>query len=180
MRANPIKAIQHTVCAALGALLLASGASFASSVALTAAPTSTTLPDGQSVPMWGYSCSAAVSPVSATCAASNPNAGTGWSPVLITVPSGQPLTITLTNSLSFTTSSGTNLIPTSLVIVGQLGGGLGSNPRPDRADPSPVHPSQGPTWPIAGPAGGGNPTFTPPSQQSRVRSFATEVAAGSS
>src|SRR5512143_3448241 len=178
MRANPIKAIQHTVCAALGALLQASGASFAASVALTAAPTSTTLPDGQNIPMWGYSCGTVVAP--ATCAASNPNAGTGWSPVLITVPSGQPLTITLTNSLSFTTPSGTNAIPTSLVIVGQLGGGLGSNPRPDRADPSPVHPSQGPTWPIAGPAGGGNPTFTPPSQQSRVRSFATEVAAGSS
>src|SRR5512143_2623383 len=175
MRANPIKAIQHTVCAALGALLQASGASFAASVALTAAPTSTTLPDGQNIPMWGYSCGTVVAP--AKCAASNPNAGTGWSPVVITVPSGQPLTITLTNSLSFTTSSGTNAIPTSLVIVGQLGGGLGAAPT---RTPSPIHAAQGPTWPIAGPAGGGNPTFTPPAQADRVQSFATEVAAGSS
>src|SRR5512143_1549981 len=175
MRANPFKAIQHTVCAALGALLLASGASFAASVALTAAPTTAALPDGQSVPMWGYSCGAVTAP--ATCAAANPNASTGWSPVVITIPSGEPLTITLTNSLSFTTSSGTNLIPTSLVIVGQLGGGLGSAPT---RTPSPVHPAQGPTWPIAGPAGGGNPTFTPPAQADRVQSFGTEVAAGAS
>src|SRR5512143_3911638 len=175
MRANPFKAIQHTVCAALGALLLASGASFAASVALTAAPTTAALPDGQSVPMWGYSCGAVVAP--AKCAASNPNAGTGWSPVVITVPSGQPLTITLTNSLSFTTSSGTNAIPTSLVIVGQLGGGLGDAPT---WTPSPIHAAQGPTWPIAGPAGGGNPTFNPPAQAARVQSFGTEVAAGSS
>src|SRR5512143_905274 len=175
MRANPFKAIQHTVCAALGALLLASGASFAASVALTAAPTTAALPDGQSVPMWGYSCGAVTAP--ATCAAANPNASTGWSPVVITIPSGEPLTITLTNSLSFTTSSGTNLIPTSLVIVGQLGGGLGAAPT---RTPSPTHAAQGPTWPIAGPAGGGNPTFTPPAQVDRVQSFATEVAAGSS
>src|SRR5512147_412287 len=118
MRATPFKAIKHTACAALGALLLASGACFAANVALTAAPTATVLPDGQSVPMWGYNCGAVTAP--ATCAAANPNAGTGWSPVVITIPSGEPLTITLTNSLSFTTTSGTNAIPTSLVIVGQL------------------------------------------------------------
>src|SRR5512143_1413611 len=173
MRANPIKAIKHTACAALGALLLASGASFASSVALTAAPTSTTLPDGQSVPMWGYGCSTTTLPVSATCAASNQNAGAGWSPVVITVPTGQPLTITLTNGLSFTTSSGTNTVPTSMVLVGQLGGGLGDVSQ-RTTTPSPVHPALSTTWPIAGTG----PQFTPPAQPARVQSFATEVAAG--
>jgi len=34
-------------------LLLAGGAAMASSVTLVAGPTSTTLPDGQSVKMWG-------------------------------------------------------------------------------------------------------------------------------
>ena len=76
--------------------------------------------------MWGYSCGT-VAPVGATCAKLNPNApaGTGWSPVVITVPyatTGTNLTINLTNSLTF---NGNN-VPTSLVIVGQLGGGLGT------------------------------------------------------
>src|SRR5207248_632409 len=76
-----------------------------------------TLPDGSAVPMWGYSCGAPVA--GATCAKLNPAAAAGvWSPVVITVPPG-PLTISLTNSLP-------NSVPTSLVIVGQLGGGLGT------------------------------------------------------
>ena len=59
------------------------------------------LPDGQAVPMWGYTCGAVighrrlvhgrqrVSRRSPAC----------WQPPLITVPSGQPLTITLINAL---------------------------------------------------------------------------------
>src|ERR1035441_2275330 len=90
-------------------------------VNMTAAPTSLTLPDGSTVPMWGYSCGTVVVGSTAKCAALNP-APTGWSPVVITVPTGQTLQIKLTNSLTFTGGP----IPTSLTIVGQLGGGLGT------------------------------------------------------
>src|SRR5450631_771945 len=157
-------------------LLLASNASQAQTVNLTAAPTSTTLPDGQSVPMWGYHCVDAGSN-GATCAAANPavqTAGTGWSPIVITVPyvgtataSSTKLTINLTNNLTFT---GTTL-PTSLTIVGQLGGGLGSG---GTVTASPVHSGQGVTWPTANTG----PTSTPPAHMPRVQSFGTEVAAG--
>jgi len=53
----------------------------------------------------------------------------------------------LTNSLSFNigTTANTNTVPTSLVIVGQLGGGLGGGKFVD----SPVHSPQGVTWPTA-------------------------------
>src|SRR5450631_3953983 len=97
-------------------LLVSGHAALAQTVNLTAAPTSTTLPDGQTVPMWGYQCGAA--PAGATCAAANPLAATGWSPVVITVPytgTSTSLTINLTNSLVF----GKNSVPTSLTIIGQ-------------------------------------------------------------
>jgi FtsP/CotA-like multicopper oxidase with cupredoxin domain len=130
---------------------------------LTAGPAPLTLPDGNVVPMWGYSCGAAVSGSTATCVKSNPGAP-GWSPVVITVPTGQSLTINLTNNLP-------NPVPTSLVIVGQLGGGLGTAAT---SQPSPSHSNaQGATtWPIAGTGA----TGTPPAQVDRVQSFSTEVA----
>jgi hypothetical protein len=118
-------------------LVLASSAALAQTVNLTAGPTSATLPDGSVVPMWGYSCGALAANSTTTCSAANPAVvtttatataaavTTGWSPVVITVPysgAATSLTINLTNSLTF----GANTIPTSLVIVGQLGGGLGS------------------------------------------------------
>ena len=154
-------------------LAAASGASFAQSVNLTAAGVNAALPDGQSVPMWGYKCGTVTAP--ATCTASNPNAGAGWSPVVITVPPG-PLTINLTNSLPGT-------VPTSLTIVGQVGGGLGTTAT---SKPSPVHPPQtATTWstvtPASGVAGQGTPppvVFQPPPQAPRVQSFSTEVAHG--
>ena len=135
------------------------------SVGLTAAPTTTTLPDGQTIPMWGYTCGTGA--VGAPCAASNPNAGTSWSPVVITVPSGANLTINLTNNLVF----GANTVPTSLVIVGQLGGGLGSG---GTTTASPTHAVEQVTWPTAntGATNQGVP------QLPRVQSFGTEVAAG--
>src|SRR5882762_282801 len=87
-------------------------------VNLTAGPADITMPDGTVVHMWGYSCGAAVIGATATCANLNlaaPVATTatpaGWSPVVITVPTGQGLTINLTNSLSFL--NGTT-VPTSL------------------------------------------------------------------
>jgi hypothetical protein len=169
-------------------LLLAGGAALAqSTITLVAGPTSTTLPDGQSVPMWGYTCGDALAtPVpstNATCAAANgnPQTGASWQPPVITVPKGNSLTITLVNNLSFTTAGTPNAVPTSLVIVGQLGGGLGDTLQRGKM-PSPIaHADQGTTWP--GTVGGTNPAngdaiFTPPTQEARLRSFAAEVAAG--
>ena len=133
-------------------------------VNLTAGPANATMPDGSSVPMWGYSCGAPVSGSTATCSALNTAPGTTWSPVIITVPMGQSLQINLTNSLP-------TPVPTSLMIVGQVGGGLGK----DRTTtPSPLHDNQGTTWPIAN----SNAVFTPPSQPARVQSLATEVGQG--
>ena len=141
----------------------------AQSINLTATSTSTTMPDGQVVPMWGYTCQgASVAP--ATCAASNPAAAGAWSPIVITTTPGS-LTINLTNSLPG--------VPTSLVIVGQLGGGLGSA---GTQAASPKHYPQYATWPVAGAPPTGSapppPTFTPPVQPNRVQSFAQEVATG--
>ena len=191
------------------AWLLATAAFAQATVQLTASPTSTTLPDGQNVPMWGLfcnnagsggaTCTTAKGPSTATPAAwvantayvvgavavdasgtvaqvttagtsgattptfgSAPGAVTNdgtvvwstfgtvpqfqagfaatWAPPVIRVPANTPLTINLVNKLTFTGAD----IPTSLVIVGQLGGGLGT----DRSTtPSPVHAPQGTTWP---------------------------------
>src|SRR5713101_7651269 len=184
MRMNNIKAILKAATLAVAALLLTAGASFAQQqVNLTAAPTTTTLPDGTTVQMWGYSCgtAAANTAPAATCTALNPasvstvvGVPSTWSPVVITVPTGQILQINLTNNLSFLPTGGTTPynIPTSLVIVGQLGGGLGTTAT---STTSPDHSlAQQLTWPIAAP-GAAN---TPPAQGSRVQSFSTEVAAG--
>src|SRR5437762_189932 len=173
MRSNNYKSVLKHAGLAASVLLLASGVAFGQ-VSLTAGPANALLPDGTSVPMWGYTCTAATAPT--TCAALNTAAATAgqWSPVVITVPTGQDLTITLTNSLTF---AGGN-IPTSLVIVGQLGGGLGttatSSASPDHTNAQPL------TWPIAGDATGAPMTGvgTPPVQGTRVQSFSTEVAVG--
>src|SRR5436305_13607410 len=150
------------------ALLLGAGTALAQQqVNLSAGGTTLTLPDGSSVPMWGYSCDVAQPAAStATCAKLNPTA-TGWSPVIITVPTGPDLTIQLTNSLTFAG----NKIPTSLTIVGQLGGGLGGSAT---AVPSPQRISQPPSWPISN----SGAEFNPPPQGSRVQSFSTEVVEG--
>ena len=198
MRSNPFTAALCKPALAAAVLLIGSRAAVAqtnATVSLTAAPTSAALADGQ-VPMWGYSCgSGANAPTGgASCAGLNPNAGAGWSPVIITVPystAGTSLTISLTNRLTFATGGtpASNSLPTSLVIVGQLGGGLGAAPT---TTPSPAHDPKGVTWPASGaptasscapnPAPGNDPastgTFCPPGQPARVQSFATEVAAG--
>jgi hypothetical protein len=162
---------------AASVLLLGSGAAWAQQqVNLTAGPAAAVLPDGTAVPMWGYTCGTAVAGSTGTCAALNAVAANNllWSPVVITVPTGQDLQINLTNTLSF---NGNN-VPTSLVIVGQLGGGLGttatSTASPDHTNAQPL------TWPIAGDAPGAGLTGvgTPPVQGTRVQSFSTEVAAG--
>jgi IPT/TIG domain len=173
MRFNNLKPTAKTALMALSILLLGAGISVAQQqVNLTAGPATLTTPDGATVPMWGYSCGAVVTGSTATCGPLNTLAP-GWSPVVITVPTGQSLTINLTNNLSFTPTGSTtpNTVPTSMTIVGQLGGGLGSTAK---TVPSPTHPPLSPTWPVAG----GTATFTPPPQGPRVQSFSTEVAAG--
>src|SRR5437660_10963018 len=182
MLPNYLKASLKTAVLITTVLLLGAGLTLAQqTVNLTAAPSSVTLPDGSVVPMWGYTCGTAAAGSTATCANLNPaapaattTAPAGWSPVVITVPyvaAGTSLTINLTNSLSFLNG---NTVPTSLVIVGQLGGGLGttatSTPSPDHSGAQAAT-----TWPIAGGAG-----TTAPVQGNRVRSFSTEVAAGAS
>src|SRR6202035_3081792 len=117
--------------------------------------------------MWGLSCTVSTATPAVPCAsgatvsAANPNAGANWSPVVITVAPG-PLTINLTNNLTF---PGGN-VPTSLVIVGQLGGGLGASDPTTHAplytDPSPAHAPIGVTWSTIGDTSGA--TFTPPPQ----------------
>ena len=167
-----------------GVLLAASATALGDTVNLTAAPASAALPDGESVPMWGYSCDAtqpAAGANPASCRALH--AGSGWSPVVITVGAGS-LTIHLTNNLPTPPGAGSG-IPTSLVIVGQLGGGLGTDPA-SRSSTSPDHPHQGTTWPgtrgeVSDPTscGGDTGIFCPPAQGPRVQSFGTEVAQGS-
>src|SRR5437879_1662366 len=183
MRTNNFKAILKAALRVVCILPFAAAAAFGQQqpVDLTAAPTSLTLPDGTAVPMWGYFCGTAAAGATATCGPLNPasvstvaGVPSTWSPVVITVPTGQGLTISLTNSLSFAGGS----IPTSLVIVGQSGGGLGTpggfTAAPDHTNAQPL------TWPIAGDAPGAPVTGvgTPPAQGPRVQSFSTEVAFG--
>ena len=185
MRTHQIKSalIKSTLAATF--FLSASGAALAQQVInLTAAPASAALSDGSSVPMWGYSCGA-LTGGAATCAAldqsvvktpATATAGdmtTGWSPIVITVPSGQDLQINLTNNLTFANG---NSVPTSLVIVGQIGGGLGTGAT---SKTSPDHSTvRSQTWPIASNTPVTDPSQLPPAQGTRVQSFATEVAAG--
>jgi len=204
IRINDLK-FKATLKAAVivgGFLLFAAAMGFGQQqVNLTAGPTTLPLPDGTVVPMWGYNCGALASGATATCAALNPKAVTtaasatagavmnAWSPVVITVPSGQGLTINLTNSLSFTPTtpagSTANTIPTSIVIVGQMGGGLGTV-RTTTPSPSHATAQDCPTWFIAAnppgtPCTAPTPLVTvgtPPAQGPRVQSMATEVLAG--
>jgi hypothetical protein len=191
MRSNMFKAALIKSGLAASVLLLANGAAFGQqTVNLTAGPATAAMPDGTGVPMWGYTCGAVASTSTSlgTCTALNPavqllnttppvgyTVGSAWSPVVITVPVNTAgptsLTINLTNTLSFTPTGATtaNTVPTSLTIVGQLGGGLGT----PSTVPSPAHPGQSLiTWATQTPA-----NFTPPPQGARVQSFGTEVAA---
>ncbi|HTF23840.1 MAG TPA: hypothetical protein VK937_07965 [Candidatus Limnocylindria bacterium] len=178
MRTNNWKSILK---AALGVLCILPFAAVVAlgqqTVNLTAGPTTVTLPDGSVVPMWGYTCGTVAltgpgcRPLNLAAPAATATTPAGWSPVVITVPyvaTGTSLTINLTNSLTFTGGG----IPTSLVIVGQFGGGLGT---PGGFTAAPDHTNaQQTTWPIADPG----TTGTPPAQGPRVRSFSTEVAVG--
>src|SRR4051794_7243187 len=101
MRNKHIKPKIKTAIRAFGLLSFAAVAAFGQqSVSLTAGPSSVTMPDGSSVPMWGYTCGSTAG--GATCKSLNPTATAGtWSPVVITAVPGVTLTINLTNNLSF-------------------------------------------------------------------------------
>jgi hypothetical protein len=175
MQTDYCKITLRTAVLGITIFLLAAGLSFGQQqINLAAGPTTATLPDGSAVPMWGYTCGAAVTGSTATCAPLNPAAATTptvWSPVVITVPTGQDLIINLSNNLPVPPGATTG-IPTSLVIVGQLGGGLGT---PGGFTTSPDHTNaQQVTWPIASPG----PANSPPPQGPRVQSFSTQVATG--
>ncbi len=120
-------------------------------VNLTAQRMTITLRDGTTAPMWGY-C-----PTGTTC--------TSWAPgPTIVATAGSSLQINLTNDLP---------VPTSLVVPGQLGGGLGT----PTTMASPTHTGQNnTTFPTNGPAPA---PFVPPAQGPRVRSFGVEVSAAS-
>lgn len=147
------------------AMLLAGGLAIAdTTVNLAAQRSSTTMPDGTSVPMWQL-CGGLDSAATNAGTTTGGTCGGAWAPgPTITVPVGDTLTINLTNSLN---------VPTSIVVLGQLGGGLGQGTRMD----SPVHAGQAyTTFPGNGAAA---TPFKPPAQGTRVQSFGTEVLAGS-
>src|ERR1700756_3956086 len=116
MRFSQLKATMKTAVLVTTVLLLGASLALAQQqVNLTAGPSNLTLPDGSIVPMWGYTCTVtgtALATGGKTCALLNPNSAGNWSPIVITVPAGQILSVSLTNSLP-------SPVPTSLVIVGQ-------------------------------------------------------------
>ena len=184
MSSNTVKSILWK--SGLASLLLLAGgaASAQQQINLTAGPLTALLPDGSAVPMWGYACGASTGGT-ATCGPLNPRAVPAaglaqsvWSPVVITIPTGQDLQINLTNNLTPANLGGTTGIPTSITIVGQLGGGLGTpggyTASPDHTNAQPV------TWPVAADPPGAPVTGvgTPPIQGQRVQSFGTQVAPG--
>jgi FtsP/CotA-like multicopper oxidase with cupredoxin domain len=158
MNANRIKsALWICVLATLSLVPVAKGAAQVTQN-LTAQRTSLPLPDGQSAPMWGFCRTANLN------AAEPGTCGGQWTPgPTITVPVGQQLTINLTNNLP---------TPTSIVILGQLGGGLGT----PKTVPSPAHATKTQTtWPANVAA---SVPFVPPTQSERVQTFGTETATG--
>ena len=103
MRSNYLKATLNAAIFALTVLLLTAGFASAQSVVnLTAAQQTTVLPDGNTVPMWGWTCggvtgtTTAAATGGATCTALTYNTTTGahnpqtnvttWQPPLIVVP----------------------------------------------------------------------------------------------
>ncbi len=132
-------------------------------VNLTAQRSSLTLPDQKVVPMWQF-CGSVAPATASTCSGS-------WAPgPTIVVPVGGELDITLTNNLP---------TPTSIVILGQLGGGSSSTTagggvgHPTTVQSPPHAPKNTTTWPSST-----NSTFTPPLQGARMQSFGTETAIG--
>ncbi len=146
----------------LGAAGPAAAANPLTTINLTAQRTSAVMPDGASVPMWGY-CGGLAGTTNAGTTVGGA-CGTTWAqgPTIV-IPANSDLTISLTNMLP---------VPTSVTILGQIGGGLGS---PARDAAAFIHPPvNSTTWPVT--ASG---TFTPPPQPVlRANSFVPVAAAG--
>ncbi len=121
-------------------------------IQLTAQRMTVTLRDGTTAPMWGF-CDPA------SCATQ-----TEWAPgPTIVAAAGDSLQISLSNMLP---------APTSLVILGQLGGGVGT---PQTMN-GPPHTGQSFTT-FPGNSNTASAPFVPPAQGPRVRSFGAEAAA---
>ena len=141
----------------------------ATTVNLTAQRAIASMPNGVSVPMWQFCGTAAIknadgTPSIGTTSKSGSLCTGPWSQgPTITVPAGEDLTVNLTNSLK---------VPTSLVVLGQFGGGLGAG----TSMTSPDHSTQSySTFPSnAGPV---TIPFVAPVQQNRVKSFGSEAPA---
>ncbi|WP_427911929.1 Ig-like domain-containing protein [Ramlibacter sp. MMS24-I3-19] len=162
------RTLQLTAAIALLAWAAATTASAATTVNLTAQRATASMPNGASIPMWQF-CGQAVPNADGTASAGSTAGGgttcTGkWAPgPTITVPAGDTLTINLSNTLK---------VPTSIVVLGQLGGGLGNGTRM----PSPPHNGQThSTFPSNG--GPVDIPFVPPAQPSRIASFGTAAPA---
>jgi Bacterial Ig domain len=167
MRLSSLKQALKKAALALTIFVAAGSAASAQTVNITATTQTTMLPDGNTVPMWGWNCVSATA--GASCSAMNGGAqlgGTTWQPPLIRVQSGAgTFTINLTNNLP---------VETSLTIIGQLpGGGLGSPVRESGPRTDGAHAGQSmTTWTNQTPA-----TFLPPAQGLRARSFVPEATA---
>src|SRR5579864_2555332 len=133
MRSNYLKLTTKIAILVVTTLLLAGGLSAQQVINLTASPQTTTLPDGNTVPMWGWTCTGLGASTTATCTALTYNTaaatpthalqtgGTVWQPPLIVVPyvsTGTSLTINLTNNLP---------VETSLTVIGHTAGGSTAN-----------------------------------------------------
>lgn len=148
-KATLLNLLIATVLVATG---LASANAASINVAMTAQRALVAMPDSNSVPMWQFCKPGAC--------------GAEWAPgPTITAVAGDTLTINLTNNLK---------VPTSIVVLGQLGGGLGQGTRMA----SPAHNAQAFTTFPANKGVNPGMAFTPPTQADRIKSFGTEVASG--
>lgn len=120
------RGVPAVVAASLGATLLAAGALYASpasalSVCVRVAAYVETMPDGSSVPMWGYRVAASCTPTQLATATSAINNKVSSPGAAIAVPADDTtLTITLVNRASADTALGETAltVPTSLVLHG--------------------------------------------------------------
>jgi hypothetical protein len=155
--------MKKTILAVTILLLTAVMCSAQTTVTLQAQRMTALMPDGKTVPMWGYA-NCPVDTTTSTAVCPDATAAAQWAPgPTIYAKAGTDLTINLTNALP---------TPTSIVILGQIGtgGGLGS----PTMQASPVHAgSSATTWPAAA-----DGSFTPPAQGPRVRSFGMETGSG--
>src|SRR5882762_4489497 len=166
MSTNPMKLLLQTVLTA-SALLGTTLAIADTTVNLTARQSTVTMPDGVIVPMWQYCGTAAAGSTGTTT--NGACTTTSWAPgPTITVTVGENLTVNLANYLP---------VPTSLIVLGQLGGGLGDAAQMTRMA-SPTHNPQAFTTFPGNSGTTGVPAFTPPQNQAmRVKSMGTEAAA---